>query len=143
QIPSVWPTVNGGLEVFDGFHVRDGAVAGELPFPRVYVFAMLSESEILYQLLRYGPRTAPAADLSTIFAVTGPAAASVSIAHRIMLRRSFFDCSEVHLTSLDDGKSGVRVFMAHATLRNATMARRPLPFFVKMGRRDKIFREWR
>jgi Ternary complex associated domain 9 len=57
-----------------------------------------------------------------------------------MLRRAFHDCQAVHLQSLDTGNSGVGVYLAHVTSGGP---RRPLPFFVKVGQRDKIRDEWR
>jgi hypothetical protein len=58
------------------------------------------------------------------------------------LRRGFFDCSEVYLDEITEGRSGTRVFLAHAKLSQPLIRPRMEPFFVKVGPRRKIVREW-
>ena len=58
---------------------------------------------------------------------------SISNKKRILLRRAFYDCSKVLLEPLRGGKASEGVFLAHAWIEGAFLARRPLPFFVKFA----------
>ena len=66
----------------------------------------------------------------------------------LLLRRSFWNCSELRLTLLDGGMSGAPVFKAYASLdaglvpRGATGAAYPKLYFVKIGPRKKIIDEY-
>jgi hypothetical protein len=69
-------------------------------------------------------------------------------AERVMLlKRAFWNCSELHLTLLDGGMSGAPVFKAYALLEaglvrpDATESSYPHLYFVKIGRRKKIVDE--
>lgn len=160
KIPSIWPTTppaDEGIEVFDGCDVHPLSDIGIPPMPhvRVYRAATSPEHDVVNLLVRYGPQHPPAAevteDVPGRFKITGPAAQDVKTEQRLMLRRSFYDCGELHLDYVSDtGQSaGVTVYIAHAALnpprgaRQLLHARRLLPFFVKIGPRRKIIPEWR
>lgn len=144
KIPSIWPTSGNDFEVFTGYRLHNYSDFGEPYFPHVRVYRGAPPVEVIQQLLLvHGPQHTPASNVPTLFKITGPAEPNVNPNHRLMLRRSFHDCAELHLTQIDDGRSPVRVYLAHAILSQATMARRPLPFFVKVGPRRKIILEWR
>jgi hypothetical protein len=56
----------------------------------------------------------------------------------ILVRRAFSDCSDVQLTPISGGKSGAKVFVAHAS-----GGRGSLPsYFVKTGKRSVIIEEY-
>ncbi|TYL83153.1 hypothetical protein [Bradyrhizobium cytisi] len=65
----------------------------------------------------------------------------------MLLKRSFWNCAEIQLISLDGGLSGTRVFKAYASLdaglvqQGATGAY-PHVYFVKIGPRKKIIDEY-
>jgi hypothetical protein len=150
NVTSIWPPPEGEtgreLVVFDEHEQRTLSRGGVPPLPHVNVYRdSPAAAAIAQQILRYGPRNTPAADVPGVFEITGPKASSVTLNHRLMLRRSFHDCRELYLNNdeIDDGRSGVRVYMAHATLRQPYGLSCPLPFFVKVGPRKKILREWR
>jgi len=62
----------------------------------------------------------------------------------LLIRRAFSDCADVHLVPmpLNDGHSGVPVYRAYAELAKGQLGRWPLPHFVKIGDRGKIFAEY-
>lgn len=63
---------------------------------------------------------------------------------RLLLQRAFWDCAEVHLEPMDDGNSGVTVYRAYVDLMaNHIGAPWPLPYFIKIGNREKIFVEYK
>lgn len=71
-------------------------------------------------------------------------------AERVMLlKRAFWDCSELRLTSLDGGLSGAPAFKAYASLgsgfglvQRGTAGAYPHLYFVKIGPRKKIVDEY-
>ena len=158
KVVSIWPTsppAPEGYEVFNGLlsrQLKDVRIP-PIPYVRVYRAEILPDQDIVNMIVRYGPQYSPAADVKVdapgIFKITGPAERDVSVIHRLMLRRSFHDCEELHLAYVSDvGRSGVKVYIAHATIkpprgaRNPIPARQQLPFFVKIGHRWKIIPEW-
>jgi hypothetical protein len=62
--------------------------------------------------------------------------------YEILLKRAFWDCTEVHLKPLDAGRSRVFVYCAYADLGEGHFGRWPLPYFLKIGERGKIFDEY-
>jgi len=62
----------------------------------------------------------------------------------LLIQRAFWNCSEVHLSKPpeDDGRSGVAVYRAYAELEAGLLGRWPLPYFVKVGDRRRIFAEY-
>lgn len=140
KIPSLWPTTADQFDSFDGDNepVRQSKYgAPKPPFVSVYRDS-LSVDIIADLLVRYNQRPVPALDDPISFKITGTGEKDFKTDHRLMLRRSFHDCTEVHVSSLPGGKSGIPVYIAHATKSGG----RPLPFFVKVGSRNEIIREW-
>ena len=140
KIPSLWPTSADQFDSFDGDNepVRQSKYGAPKP-PFVSVYRDPLSVEIIADLLvRYNQRPAPALDDPISFKITGPGVGEFKSDHRLMLRRSFHDCAEVHVSCLPGGKSGIPVYIAHAT----TSGGRPLPFFVKVGSRNEIIHEW-
>lgn len=62
---------------------------------------------------------------------------------KLLLRRAFADCADVHLVPMDDGHSGVGVFRAYVELAGGLEGKWPQPHFVKMGNRARIFAEYK
>ena len=60
----------------------------------------------------------------------------------LLLQRAFSDCDEVHLRRMQDGLSGVSVFRAYAKLTSGLEGRWPALYFVKLGARSAIGREY-
>jgi hypothetical protein len=60
----------------------------------------------------------------------------------LLIRRAFWNCADVHLVAMDDGRSGAQVYRAYAELASGLYGRWPLPHFVKIGDRRKIFAEY-
>lgn len=145
RVPSIWPTSGPEqFSVFDGRAVRGLPIAGEPPLPhvRVYRASAPAEQQIAKVAHRYASGIIPASDNPDEFQLVMGNSGTVKPEDRLMLRRSFHDCSRVDLTKMIGGRSGARVFMAHALVRGAPLARRTMPFFVKIGDRDKIACEW-
>jgi hypothetical protein len=60
-----------------------------------------------------------------------------------LLRRSFWDCKEVHLEQMQDGLSGVHVFKAYARAKGPLLGEGWwTSYFVKIGDRKKIISEY-
>jgi len=66
----------------------------------------------------------------------------LSQTHKLLLRRAFNDCSEIHLFRMDGGRSGVDVYRAYADLSKGRLGPWPRPYFIKVGQRAKIFKEY-
>lgn len=140
KIPATW-----GSEVFDGRKRKNRSLGGDPPYPHVQILSRALPTgdvahDLAKQLLRYGPQNPPAAKAT--LTLTGPGSPGIRGVDRLMLYRAFYDCDELHLTEMPDGRSGAGVFIAHARLKQSHLQRRPLPFFVKLGPRHKIWREW-
>ncbi len=60
----------------------------------------------------------------------------------LLLQRAFGDCSEVHLRGMQDGLSGVSVYRAYTKQTAGLNARWPASYFVKIGARSTIWREY-
>jgi hypothetical protein len=60
----------------------------------------------------------------------------------LLIRRAFWDCSDVHLVAMEGGRSGVRVYRGYAELAGGLHAQWPQPHFVKLGDRTKILEEY-
>jgi hypothetical protein len=59
---------------------------------------------------------------------------------QILLHRAFSDCKSIRIEGLTGGKSA-NVFCVYATFRDSLVGPRPLPFFAKIDRKDKILEE--
>lgn len=61
----------------------------------------------------------------------------------LLIRRAFWDCSEVHLIPMLAGLSDASVYRAYAELAQGHYGRWPRPYFVKIGKRSEIFAEYK
>jgi len=61
----------------------------------------------------------------------------------LLLQRAFADCKDIHLVPMPDGHSGVAVYRACAELAGGLHGQWPQPHFVKIGKRGKIFAEYK
>lgn len=110
---------------------------GTPPFPHVnVVFDNMRWSEIANRIVAYPAGEMPSASL----AIDG--GDDLSESQQILMRRAFWNCAELHLIRADDGHSGVYVYRAYAELEEGLLGRWPLPYFVKIGNRQKIFKEF-
>jgi hypothetical protein len=140
NIPSLWPTSGDQFEGYDGQNKPDKRnMHGAPKPPLVFVYRdSLPVDIIANKLVSHNQRPVPVMDDPISFEITGPGVNDFKSDHRLMFRRSFHDCAEVHVSSLSGGKSGISVYIAHATISEG----RPLPFFVKVGSRNEIIHEW-
>jgi hypothetical protein len=60
----------------------------------------------------------------------------------LLVSRAFSNCAHVHFVPMMDGRSGVSVYRAYAELEKSPYGRWPLPYFVKLGDRETIYREY-
>jgi hypothetical protein len=93
-------------------------------------------SELADTVVAHPPGDAPSQTL-TIDGV-----AELSASHETLVRRAFHDCKEVHLVRQSEGRSGVNVYGAYAQLSGGLFGEWPLPYFVKIGDRRKVFLEF-
>ena len=135
--------------VFDGQQKAKPTVASDLPLPhvRIYPAEYTSGMVLAAEIAQYAPRYVPAADTSGVFDITGAVGTDLCKKERLLLRRSFHDCFTVHLSRIDEGKSGAKTFIARATPRPEVLelglSPRIIPFFAKVGARAPIIKEWR
>lgn len=118
---------------------------GEPPFPHLHVFDTgVAWNEVANYVLQHPSERLPVSDtLPSITTITHSGASlNLTSSQARLVRRAFFDCSEVHLVAHDDGRSGVMVCRAHATLRTSHLGPWPVPYFVKLGARAKILTEY-
>jgi hypothetical protein len=140
KLPAVWPTQE-QPQVFDGETTRPQSEVGEPEVPYISVYrAGTSIERVAEYLLGYASDRPPISEGVGGITIRGPASATLTGTDRILLRRAFADCTDLFIEG-SSGDSGVKVVLAHATLKDASMAR-PLPFFVKIGDRRKIVTEW-
>jgi hypothetical protein len=62
---------------------------------------------------------------------------------KLLIRRAFWDCADVHLTPMQKGNSGVDVYRACAELTGGLHGRWPQPYFLKIGKRAKVLAEYK
>lgn len=69
-------------------------------------------------------------------------AQSLSAEEQVLVRRAFYDCERVTLERLPQGNTA-NVYRGFALVKASVVGPRPLPFFLKFGRRSKIASERR
>lgn len=112
---------------------------GVPPLPHIYVYGQNAPWSSVVNALAAGRHTsAPNANLKIV--VEGEQ--NLSGSEEILLRRAFADCSEIHLVPMLEGRSGVGVYKAYADLTEGVIGPWPLPYFIKIGARGKIFKEY-
>lgn len=120
----VWQKTSGGTDVLP-------------PLPHVSIYPPGAKwSEIAGFLLRNRAGPVPNENLRI------QRRHGTDIAHkpnRLLLKRAFADCTEVHLVPLTQGKSGLCVYRAHPLKGSAHL----MPLFIKAGERRKILQEFR
>lgn len=57
---------------------------------------------------------------------------------QFLLRRAFSDCKSIALQLISGGKSGALTFLVDATLAASNAGPRPLPYFAKLGKPQKL-----
>lgn len=89
---------------------------------------------IAEQIARHDPGPARSTTLEI-----GPSdiAANLTAVDRLLLDRAFTDCLRLDLRPLEGGLTA-SVFVVYATFRDSLVGPRPLPFFAKLGTRQKI-----
>lgn len=114
-----------------------------LPYVR-YVDAAMTWNEIANTVVEAPAGSAPNLALKPRIDRVSKKKKPVSLPEEslLLLQRAFADCGDLHLTPLDDGKSGVRVFRACAELTGGLFGQWPQPYFVKIGERSKVFAEY-
>lgn len=112
-----------------------------LPYAR-YFDVSVPWNEIANDISESPSGPAPNLALEIRIDSTGKKKVTLPDESKLLLQRAFYDCSDLHLTPLDDGKSGVQVFRACAELKGGLFGQWPQPHFVKIGSREKVFAEY-
>jgi hypothetical protein len=117
--------------------------SGEPPLPHVRVYALDNQwSDIANFIMEHPPGPAPN---PTLTIEPEKMRQELTAGYETMVRRAFWDCSEVHLKKINDGRSGVSVYLAYPELakgQKGHLAQWPLPYFLKVGKREDILREY-
>jgi hypothetical protein len=110
---------------------------GDPPLPHIHCFSgEAGWANVANFVIEHPPSEAP----KTALTIGGEA--HVRPNHRILLQRAFADCAAVDLAYMPEtGRSGVSVYRAHATVKGDGSW--SLPYFVKIGNREKILREFK
>jgi Ternary complex associated domain 9 len=124
-----------GLPAVEGKPVQ----LSQTPYPHIHIFSQdIPWSVIADFVVEHPPDKPP----YTTLRIVGPGKESITPDAEILIKRAFEDCVEVYLVSIDGGHSGVPVFRAYAELKDGQHGRWPLPYFVKLGERNKIYTEY-
>ena len=116
---------------------------GNIRPPHVRVFdSGVTWRDIAQEIGRYPPGMAPRLDLKISAEHADGRKIEFSEGSNLLIRRAFSDCTEVDLVPMLDGRSGVDVYRAYAKRAAPHLGRWPLPYFVKIGRRNEIFDEF-
>jgi hypothetical protein len=91
---------------------------------------------VLHQVLVHAPGPSRRLNLSFVGDVL-PAAHT-----RFLFERAFHDCTSLTFEPIAPGKSGADTFIVKATLEASNAGPEPVPFFAKLGRPDKLRKEW-
>ena len=67
-----------------------------------------------------------------------PDGGSLQDDQQFLLRRAFSDCKSIALRLIPGGKSGALTFLVDATLATTLAGPRPLPYFAKLGKPQKL-----
>ncbi len=119
-----------------------GSEPGEPPLPHVRVYGeSASWSAVANFIMEHPAGPAPSQTLKlTVGGIENDS--QLPAGYGPLLRRAFYDCADVYLSPMDDGRSGVNVYCAYAELEASIHGRWPLPYFVKIGDRQKVFEEY-
>ncbi|SRR6266704_462592 len=110
---------------------------GDPPVPHIHFFSDKARwADVANFVMEHPPEAAPKVGLK----IGGEA--HVRPSHKILLQRAFADCAAVDFAYMGEaGRSSVRVYRAHATVYGDGSW--SLPYFVKIGDRAKILKEYR
>lgn len=129
---------NAGIPILDPTLVADPAGKGDPPRPYVHIVDLaVSWPAIANGVASDTPGAPPKYEGLKITPEM-----TLSPTHELLIRRAFADCSDIHLSPMDGGRSGVDVYRAYADLSKGTLGPWPLPYFIKIGKRSKIFTEY-
>jgi Phosphotransferase enzyme family len=129
---------NAGIAILDPALVSGSPKAGVPPRPYVHIIDLaLSWPAIANGIASDIPGAPP-----KYAGLTITSDSELSPTHDLLMRRAFADCSEIHLSTMAGGRSGVDVYRAYADLSDGTLGPWPLPYFIKIGQRSKIFKEY-
>lgn len=106
--------------------------------PFVHVLGNPDDWKALCGLILRHP-AGPAPDLDLDIDIEG----TLNDEEKLLVRRAFFKCTRVKLVPLTNGLSGVKTFKAFAELRPVIAGGMPHTYFVKLGERAKVTREYR
>ncbi len=116
------------------FRQRDGE---DCPAPHARLF---SPNVPWYDVANFVTSYEPGRRVNRQLDVTGIAFSDEQL---VLIQRAFSDCSRVHFSQMSEkGRSGVDVFHVHADLIGGHLGPWPQPYFVKLGEREKIYREY-
>lgn len=129
---------NAGIQTLDPTLVLGTAEVGDPPRPYVHIVDLaVAWSTIANGIASDTPGAPPKYEGLKITSET-----TLSPTHELLMRRAFADCSDIHLSTMAGGRSGVDVYRAYADLSNGTLGPWPLPYFIKIGQRAKIYKEY-
>lgn len=129
---------NAGIQTLDPTLILGTAEVGDPPRPYVHIVDLaVAWSTIANGIASDTPAAPPKYEGLKITSET-----TLSPTHELLMRRAFADCSDIHLSTMAGGRSGVDVFRAYADLSNGTLGPWPLPYFIKIGQRAKIYKEY-
>lgn len=114
---------------------------GDPPLPHAHIFSHNASWNVIANFVaEHPPDKAPNPYLNIL--INGKPPKYLRCSREILLRRAFWNCSEVDLIPESEGKSGVDVYRAYADLESGHFGPWPLPYFVKIGERNKILVEY-
>lgn len=70
-----------------------------------------------------------------------PPGITLSDNQELLLRRAFHDCKSVEMELITGGLSGAMTFLVSATLSDSNAGARPMPFFAKIHKSDRLQEE--
>jgi hypothetical protein len=96
--------------------------------------APIADFEIAETMSHWGAKRPSPASLEIM---VDPETVAPSGADELLLRRAFSDCSKIQISSMSGGRTA-DTYMVEATFAGSLVGPRPLPFFAKLGSREKI-----
>ncbi len=138
----IFPALQHGVKVIAYANLEDidelAAWKKSVPYrDRIQVFARnVSTQDIAETIARHDPGP----PYNPLLEVEG--GGSLDAEEMILLRRAFYDCKRISLDQLPGGRTA-DVYCGYVVVQGSIVGPRPLPFFVKFGRRHKVILERR
>jgi len=132
QLPNARLVSTDDKETFKGFQDPEG----DPPLPHVRFYAPSTPWETIANFVAYHP--AGKTPDPTVVIVPED---SFEEFDRLLLRRAFAGCAEVHLAPMEGGRSGANVYRAQARI-DGFSGGWTQPYFVKTGKRKAIVKEF-